>query len=479
MSRHKTTTIDRKDTDMARKSKETINYEKISEVSACPRDLLKYMSYTDRLLSRLSECEKGNLSEIDALSEELYTAVKESECEERCSALIYLTLKGIELGCDSCLKRLAKYICLIEDNPGVLLPYRNRLIEADHCLMCEVAVKAIIYFTSCKADFSVAECLKKLPKSQRISTEIYRVFIDGDTPSESLKESCYDEKCLSLLSLPSLYKDGTATVYAEEASSCSVDVMLEAISISRQEKWSEFWLKMLYEHARIYGGSDFTHFAKQAADIIARRKYDGKRSLHLYTFISYACDKEPSEELIARRDELKKQCLFEGLELPDGGEIDINELIKDAVYTSLENEMAQATKKRESGIIINYAKNRYYLEGELSGHGKRGKKHFWTQRFSLDKSLCKDAPIFSSFKIEEVHNLLERYGAQLGEIKGKSQIICRGELITDEQPHPFMLDLILDISYISSVKCETLELEVAGLTEANGRYIFDCTVFAS
>ena len=144
-----------------------------------------------------------------------------------------------------------------------------------------------------------------------------------------------------------------------------------------------------------------------------------------------------------------------------------------------ENEMAQATKKRESGIIINYAKNRYYLEGELSGHGKRGKKHFWTQRFSLDKSLCKDDPIFSTFKIEEVHNLLERYGAQLGEIKGKSQIICRGELITDEQPHPFMLDLILDISYISSVKCETLELEVAGLTEANGRYIFDCTVFAS
>ena len=154
MSRHKTTTIDRKDTDMARKSKETINYEKISEVSACPRDILKYMSYSDRLLSRLEECEKGNLNEINNLSEELYIAVKDSECEERCSALIYLTLKGIELGCDCCLKRLAKYICLIEDNPGVLLPYRSRLIETDHCLMCEVAKEAVhmrIYLRNVKA----------------------------------------------------------------------------------------------------------------------------------------------------------------------------------------------------------------------------------------------------------------------------------------------------------------------------------------
>ena len=171
--------------------------------------------------------------------------------------------------------------------------------------------------------------------------------------------------------------------------------------------------------------------------------------------------------------------MFEGLEAPEGDFSDIDELIKEAVYTSVEQEMMQATKMREAGIEISYAKNRYYLEGELTGHGKRGRKHFWNQRFSLQKSLCEGAPLFSRIKIEEVRNLLERYGAQLSEIKGKSQIICRGELITNDQPHPFMLDLILDISYISSVKCETLELEITSINEANGKYIFDCTVFAS
>ena len=81
------------------------------------------------------------------------------------------------------------------------------------------------------------------------------------------------------------------------------------------------------------------------------------------------------------------------------------------------------------------------------------------------------------FVIEEVHNDIARFGAVLRDEKCRSQIICRSELILGEEPHPFIADLVLDIAYISSVKCDTMEICIKDSIADEEYYIYDCILY--
>ena len=90
---------------------------------------------------------------------------------------------------------------------------------------------------------------------------------------------------------------------------------------------------------------------------------------------------------------------------------------------------------------------------------KRGSRHLWDIRLSIKTSL--DAPpAFTVCKISDRMNEVTRYGIKLDKEKKLSQISCMGEIHFGEKIHPLEYDLILDISYVSSTKCEYCEIKI-------------------
>ena len=69
-------------------------------------------------------------------------------------------------------------------------------------------------------------------------------------------------------------------------------------------------------------------------------------------------------------------------------------------------------------------------------------------------------PVLGPAKITERRHEVSRGGITLESDKKLSQVICAGEILIGEKPHPFEVDLVLDISYVSTTKCEWFDVKV-------------------
>ena len=120
------------------------------------------------------------------------------------------------------------------------------------------------------------------------------------------------------------------------------------------------------------------------------------------------------------------------------------------------------------------------MECELKGHSKRGHKHTWEFKMSMPKKFIgQKRPTFHNFKVERANPFITRGGVALEREKTSSQIICRSEIKFDQAAHPFLVDIILDVTYISSVKCTLGELKIKNITEDDKYLTYTCQILFS
>ena len=152
--------------------------------------------------------------------------------------------------------------------------------------------------------------------------------------------------------------------------------------------------------------------------------------------------------------------------------------MREAAYTSEYQERLEARGNVVGGSKIVHEKNRYKLECVLTGHAKRGNRHMWESMLSIE---CNggEPPVFSGITISERRNVIGRGGATLEQEKRRSQIICSGEILMGGKASPFMLDLILDISYVSTTKCEVVEIKPKKTRILDSHAIMDGYIYIS
>lgn len=465
---------------MARKSRQTLCFEQLGLFSRCPKDLFSALSPDESTLQLIRECESSSPEALDKATEALYSDCFSGEgASKKSEALVYLCRIGIRSGVTVCVYRLANYIDRTEEYTELLAEIRD-LLDKDRELLNRLEIKSAIN-SAIRSGGGYSSLIAHLdPSATHPSVKIF-IYCMAKKRTESdaldIVGLCRDKECLSLLALPSFCEGKLFTEQAQGPSAASRRLMLEALGVSALGEWQDFWLRMLYEEARIYGGSDYSHFAKEAINIIKKRPFDGKRDQHLAALLYYMLTKSDEPELRREYENIMNECKFEG-RAPEVENAEIREkLIKEGIYISKSREMEVASRQRELGIVINRGKNRYYLEGSLKGHTKREKQHLWFTTLSFPKSFSDEPPTFAPFVIEQVYFSASRFGAQLDSGRATSQIICRCELTTAEARHPFILDLILDIAYISAAKCEGGQILVKGIREDSEYYIFDCSVF--
>ena len=79
-------------------------------------------------------------------------------------------------------------------------------------------------------------------------------------------------------------------------------------------------------------------------------------------------------------------------------------------------------------------------------------------------------PKFGIASIVERNNFVSRGGVTLEKEKKVAQVLCQGDIKVNEKICPLEIDLIVDISYVSSTKCEHCEIKIKD-THREGEYL--------
>ena len=95
------------------------------------------------------------------------------------------------------------------------------------------------------------------------------------------------------------------------------------------------------------------------------------------------------------------------------------------------------------------------------------------------KYAVKGSPQFQNFKVEQANPFATRGGVSLEREKTTSQIICRSEIKFGEAAHPFLIDFMLDVNYISSVKCTIGELKIKDIKQDDKYITYTCQLLLS
>ena len=163
------------------------------------------------------------------------------------------------------------------------------------------------------------------------------------------------------------------------------------------------------------------------------------------------------------------ECTFDGLTVDPSDPSLMSELLHEAIYLCSAEERRKKHEADKLGSIILHQKNRFILRATLKNHFKRASKHMWNLTLSImtDEDTL---PEFSVANIRDRLNSVSRGGVTLNHEKKLSQILCDAELRMHDRSYPFELDMILDISYVSSTKCEICEIKVKDY-ERQGDYL--------
>ena len=172
---------------------------------------------------------------------------------------------------------------------------------------------------------------------------------------------------------------------------------------------------------------------------------------------------------------LEEKCRFEEHVFNLADESMRDAIIKEAVYTSGREELVKKLHLEKFGAVVQHAKNRYSISSTLTNHVKRGSKHVWelTLSIELDEGI---APVFEKLKIDTRRHKVTRGGVTLDQEKKLSQILCSSTVTIDDKVYPLEADLILEIAYVSTTKCETCELKIINTKRIDGYLVMDCVL---
>ena len=477
---------------MARKSRETILRERLTAVSNCPFDLFRHLEGTDDSLALIERSESGDAQATLDLIDALYpSAIADSEPSD---ALLYLMEKAVKLGEHSVGDKVIDYalhirrgyplaaeaISLLQATVGITDAQRARIIPLGARMSVSFASSALDYGAMLadmapisKADYPF-EWLFVMQRAERLG---------GIDVSGEIRELAESIGMIYTPSMPSFSGCDCVTPLSREACEREIEILNSVLMKHESGDWRDLWLRCMYELLERCDKYDKRSIAESVIAISESRSYYKKHSLHTLAWCSYLLDFLPSGsksfyDMSERCRQLRDICAFEGIDPHINSDEERYLLMRECVYLSTNDEREHASEEAKLGFQILHRRNRYVLECDLHGHSKRGRMHFWNATVSIEAA-SEHAPVpkFDKLKISETRHVIERGGAVLDLGKTVSQSIYYSEITIDEVKHPFELDLILDISYISAVKCGEGEIRVLDHSVRDGHVIMTVQIF--
>ena len=483
---------------VARKSNEMLLKEKLAKISPCPFDIFELLTPTDELFDLIKRAEN---MDVDAISELTESLGKIAVSERRHSdALVYFSKSGVEKEIISVALTVISYSLALGECFSLALDALEIVNEKAPVevaqSVCGVkdelrAMKLVDDISNgCSADALDADAAL-LPAEIFSAEHIYLFSYKlrcGSTDCTNERELLIRAGIPQIMDLPSFCGQSKANIDIKiEDTEEFLSTLLAIESRHDDSEWRDFWTRIIYESAERYFKGSYTSVASHLAHRALARKSVRNRNAQALAWIHYLLFSDSAvfseserERLKNEYEHLSKSCMFEGI-MPDttDGE-ELSSLMREAVYTS-EKEMQGVNEYMNSlGSIIRHENNRFLMECELSGHSKRGHKHTWEFKMSIPKEFIgKKMPAFQSFKVEKANPYVTRGGITLEKEKASSQIICRSEIKFGEAAHPFLIDIILDVNYISSVKCTLGELRIKKMDEGERYITYTCQLLLS
>ncbi len=481
---------------MARKSKETLLREKLAQISECPFDIFSILEGNEETLNLIKNAESDDLAAIKSIIRALYKRCITEKIY--CEALFYMLKRAISLGDLESAEYTLYYVQAV--NRGFILGSRAyRLVEQYADLGTKkrlediiLEIKALILIdTSVKhGDYGrILSALNELPMSKFPIEWLYILSMAkkhaGKDNSTTIREIAKEARLTHLLTLPTVSGEESAPAITIDRATALEELALidKNLRKHRDGDWRDFWFRCMYEFVEIYLGGEMILMAQSAMTASGWRTYYKEYPLHTLAWCCLWLDNcaEGTEEY-NKACELKKElvdkCHFLGISTDEALGEGREKIMRDSVYLSSSLEMWNAKDDSILGAKIEHTRNRYMVKLDLTGHGKRGKMHFWESTISLpiEKDGAKP-PRISKLEIRETNNRVSRGGITLEHDKMTSQVICYSEITIDEIKHPFEIDMILDIAYISASKCSVGEIKIKSYKVEFGYVVMNIQVF--
>ena len=451
---------------MSRKSKLTLWKERLEQISDCPGEIFNLIEPDDELFLKIENAERGEISSIKELATSLYETYKNEE--ELNAALLYYARRGLELGDRDCavialrcISRFNTHFELLDDVLALVDDGQNdghidRLITKSR-------VKRIIASATPDADYemltgTLSEMYDEYSAYARIYLASHRLKDTGYYDSDKVDTMASALDVPRVITLPVFLGDKEYTGKAISVNSVKEhSAMKYALGLIDMDEWRDFWLRAIYEYSEKYLGGNLLPFADEMIAAIDERADYPRKKLHKLALRKYSFDLTGSGK--GAYNSLDTECRFDGLVFDISDDEMRDEVIKEAVYTDSAKERSEHLAAARLGKVIIHAKNRYSLSATMTNHIKRGSKHLWAVTLSMLTNQD-TPPVLGPAKITERRHEVSRGGITLESDKKLSQVICAGEILIGEKPHPFEVDLVLDISYVSTTKCEWFDVKV-------------------
>ena len=455
---------------MSRKAKLTVFRDKLELISECPSEILNKLDPTDEDFDNISKAEAGDALAIENLALKLYGIYGEDK--ESNSALYYFLQKGLALGDkvtgEMMLRCIERYGEHFDDLNNAIATLDEAKAEELSDLIKSAKLKMII------ASVDSGECTAPLAELQELKSE-HEDYVRLYIMAKMRKCGCQDvtddiEKAAEKLCMASVTAlscfggDGNPKCQASEN---EIAAIKRAPVLIDMDEWRDFWLVTAYEYATLYLGGDVSAFAEEMLDAVSARVEYPKKQLHILALKKHFCTENSAEA--EESEDMEKLCRFEGFDFDISSEDGRLDVIKEAVYTSGKEERAQSRLRAIIGTEILHERNRYSLVTALANHQKRAARHQWDALLSI-KTDSDNLPVIENIPITERRVEISRNGIVLDKEKKVSQVICTGDILIGERAYPAELDLLLDISYVSTTKCThaTIKIERAKLV---GEYL--------
>lgn len=470
---------------MSRKSKLTIYREKLAMISNSPTDIFNMLEPSDAILNSIIAAENGDKGALCALSDLLFS-VYSKEREPNDSA-VYFMNKGVLSGDVRSAVNLVIY-CSIKNDAIEHVDKALELIEKANAdispdVVKDVLLKRVIY--DAETDISHTELIKRLQAIQHRAEPFALVYLTCKAIQKNMATEEELEHLCREASLPPLNKMSLSEKPEQEYAVISAEkrAFMNAFKSCNLDIWQDFWLRCIYEYCIKYLNDNLVDFAEDIARALERRRFSHKAKLHALAFIKHTYESCPEgsekrADLLRWYEKTVKECMLDGSFENIDSKDDTFRLMREAAYTSEYNERRDAEAGIDTGHRIVHERNRYKLECALTGHAKRGNRHMWEAKLSIETK-SDEPPVFQNIVINDRRNVIGRGNTTLEQEKKRSQVICSGEIQIGNKTSPFVLDLILDIAYISTTKCDQVQIKPKRIQIVDNSVVMDCQIYIS
>lgn len=465
---------------MSRKPKPILWRERLEKISECPGEIFDKLEPQEQTFRMIESAESGNTTAIRDTVKALLDAYENDECIN--PAITYFINLGLCQGDCVCARALLKCIDIF-NQPLELIDRAAEVLKdcktQDDDLLIKVAMAKRIMFSALesseyvKAADALLETDCEFGYYARIFLESKRLAEGGEFNRDAVGAVASKIGAPNIVFLPFLDPSASCDkAIAQSDAEKELTKISKALGLMRMDDWRDFWLKATYEYAEAFLNGDISAVADEMAAAIEERYDYRDKKLHLLALKKFKMDKADISD-DPEYDKLYAECRFDGHVFDVDSDEALGMIIKEAVYSSSRKLRADAVNAARFGTFIEHTKNRFFFSAEMKNHIKRAFKHIWEITISFETE-SDTPPEFGKLRIDERRYTAKRNGTELPKEKKLSQVFCSGVISINDKTYPIETDLLLDIVYVSTTKCEFCDIQVREFRRDGNYLIMKC-----